>query len=85
MDIYLLEKIIVNPARITSDTTSLIENGFITNSQLKVKSSCEIHLGINDHYMINACIKDAISKPPPKIIETIDLLEIMTKLRLKGI
>ena len=69
MDIYLLEQIITEPTRITTDTASLIDV-FITNSPQKVKSSGVIRLGISDHYMIYVCTKDAINRLPPKIVES---------------
>ena len=69
MDIYQLEQIITEPTQVTTETTSLIDV-FITNIPQKVKSSGVVHLGISDHYMIDVCTKDAISRPPPKIVET---------------
>ena len=42
----------------------------ITNSPQKFKSSAVIRLGISDHFMIYVCIKDAINRPPRKIVES---------------
>lgn len=69
IDIYQLEQIISEPTRVTTETTSLIDV-FITNIPQKVKSSGVLRISISDHYMIYVCTKDAISRPPPKIVET---------------
>lgn len=69
MDIYQLEQIMTDPTRVIIDTSSLT-GIFTTNIPQKVKPGGVIRLGMSDHYMIYACIKESISRPPANIVET---------------
>ena len=64
--LYLLDKLINEPTRVTKSLASLIDL-FFTNKRENISQSGVIHPGLSDHSMIYAVRKFIIPKSDPKI------------------